>query len=130
MLTEATVICPEGHGCACSPPPKKILDSALPSQNVGELLTLHLMSVHWIPLRYPETPGIYTREQIEAWKPIVQAVHDQGATFFLQLWHVGRASHQGQHPSTKTCFCMLLMHTGCFAIGGCQQMLCVRYKCS
>ena len=33
--------------------------------------------------RYPETPGIYTREQIEAWKPVVEAVHDKGATFFL-----------------------------------------------
>jgi hypothetical protein len=28
----------------------------------------------------------------------VQAVHDRGATFFLQLWHVGRASHQGALP--------------------------------
>ena len=45
--------------------------------------------------RYPETPGIYTKEQIEAWKPIVKAVHDKGATFFMQLWHVGRASHEG-----------------------------------
>lgn len=49
--------------------------------------------------RYPETPGIYTKEQIEAWKPIVEAVHAKGAKFILQLWHVGRASHSGENPS-------------------------------
>ena len=47
-------------------------------------------------LRYPNTPGVYTDEQVEAWKPIVKAVHDKGAFFFCQLWHCGRASHMGQ----------------------------------
>ncbi|EFN55195.1 hypothetical protein CHLNCDRAFT_52565 [Chlorella variabilis] len=42
---------------------------------------------------YPCTPGIYTQEQIDAWKPIVDAVHQKEAIFFAQLWHVGRASH-------------------------------------
>lgn len=47
---------------------------------------------------YPHTPGIYTEAQVEAWKPIVKAVHDKGATFYLQLWHVGRASHSDYQP--------------------------------
>ena len=34
--------------------------------------------------RYPAIPGIHKREQIEAWKPIVDAVHAKGATFFMQ----------------------------------------------
>jgi len=46
-------------------------------------------------IRYPHTPGIYTREQIEAWKPVVEAVKAKGTIFFLQLWHCGRASHNG-----------------------------------
>jgi len=45
--------------------------------------------------RYPHTPGIFTKEQVEAWKPIVKAVKDKGAVFFCQLWHVGRVSHNG-----------------------------------
>ena len=45
--------------------------------------------------RYPHTPGIFTKEQCEAWKPIVKAVKDKGAVFFCQLWHVGRVSHTG-----------------------------------
>lgn len=27
---------------------------------------------------YPNTPGIRTKQQIEAWKPIVNAVHEKG----------------------------------------------------
>jgi len=44
------------------------------------------------------TAGIYTSEQVAAWKPITKAVHNKGATFFLQLWHVGRASHTDLQP--------------------------------
>ncbi|KIR31987.1 NADPH dehydrogenase [Cryptococcus deuterogattii 99/473] len=35
-------------------------------------------------------PGIFTEEQIEAWKPIVDAVHQAGGIFVAQLWHQGR----------------------------------------
>ncbi|PIN00632.1 NADH:flavin oxidoreductase/12-oxophytodienoate reductase [Handroanthus impetiginosus] len=48
---------------------------------------------------YPDTPGIWTKEQVEAWKPIVDAVHQKGAIFFLQLWHVGRVSTYGLQPN-------------------------------
>jgi N-ethylmaleimide reductase len=39
------------------------------------------------------SPGIYTDEQAQAWKQVVNAVHAKGTPFFLQLWHTGRASH-------------------------------------
>lgn len=35
-------------------------------------------------------PGIWTKEQVEAWKPIVDAVHEKGGIFFFQIWHPGR----------------------------------------
>jgi len=34
--------------------------------------------------------------QVEAWKPVVEAVKSKGGRFLMQLWHVGRASHQGE----------------------------------
>ena len=43
------------------------------------------------------TPGIYTPEQTEAWKQIVDGVHAKGTPIFLQLWHTGRASHSSFH---------------------------------
>lgn len=39
---------------------------------------------------YPRVPGIWNQEQIEAWKPVTQAVHEEGGTIICQLWHTGR----------------------------------------
>ncbi|HBR00126.1 MULTISPECIES: alkene reductase [unclassified Roseofilum] len=39
------------------------------------------------------SPGIYSEEQTEAWKQVVDAIHARGGLIFLQLWHCGRASH-------------------------------------
>ncbi len=41
----------------------------------------------------PLTPGIYTQEQIDAWKKVTQAVHEQGGVIYAQLWHTGRVGH-------------------------------------
>ena len=44
-----------------------------------------------------ESPGVYTEAMAEAWKQIVQAVHTKGSRIFMQLWHMGRASHSSFH---------------------------------
>jgi 2,4-dienoyl-CoA reductase-like NADH-dependent reductase (Old Yellow Enzyme family) len=41
---------------------------------------------------YPDTPGIWSEEQVTGWKKITAAVHAAGGRMFLQLWHVGRVS--------------------------------------
>lgn len=41
----------------------------------------------------PMTPGIYTDEQIAAWKKVTAAVHQEGGAIFAQLWHTGRVGH-------------------------------------
>ncbi len=41
---------------------------------------------------YPDTPGIWSEEQVTGWKKITAAVHAAGGRMFLQLWHVGRIS--------------------------------------
>lgn len=45
--------------------------------------------------RYPNTPGIFTPEQVEGWKAVVKAVHEKGALFFCQIWHSERMSQSG-----------------------------------
>lgn len=40
-----------------------------------------------------QNAGIYTAEQVEAWKPIIDAVHERGSKIVCQLWHLGRAAH-------------------------------------
>ncbi len=50
----------------------------------------------------PLTPGIYTDEQISAWKKVTDAVHERGGVIYAQLWHTGRVGHSlvknGQSP--------------------------------
>lgn len=41
---------------------------------------------------YPDTPGIWSEEQVAGWKSITAAVHAAGGRIMLQLWHVGRVS--------------------------------------
>ena len=41
---------------------------------------------------YPQVPGIWSREQVELWKPVTRAVHEEGGKIFAQIWHVGRIS--------------------------------------
>jgi N-ethylmaleimide reductase len=38
-------------------------------------------------------PGIYTPEQIEAWKLVTSAVHKEGGLIFCQIAHCGRGCH-------------------------------------
>ncbi|EXB81494.1 Putative 12-oxophytodienoate reductase 11 [Morus notabilis] len=51
--------------------------------------------------RYPDTPGIWRKEQVEAWRPIVivDAVHAKGGIFFCQIWHAGRVSNSSYQPN-------------------------------
>ena len=47
---------------------------------------------------YPNTPGIYTPEQIEGWRKITETVHARGGGVFIQLMHVGRMAHPDNTP--------------------------------
>ena len=42
---------------------------------------------------WPNGPGIWTDEQVAAWRPVVEGVHDAGGCIVLQLWHMGRLVH-------------------------------------
>lgn len=41
----------------------------------------------------PFTPGIFTHQQIAAWKKVTKAVHDKGGVIIAQIWHTGRVGH-------------------------------------
>lgn len=47
---------------------------------------------------YAWTPGIHSREQVEGWRLVTDAVHESGGRIFVQLWHVGRISHPSLQP--------------------------------
>lgn len=47
---------------------------------------------------YIQTPGIHTAAQAAAWRKVTDAVHAKGGKIVIQLWHVGRITHDSLLP--------------------------------
>jgi N-ethylmaleimide reductase len=47
---------------------------------------------------YADVPGLYAPEQLEGWRQVTDAVHKAGGKIVVQLWHVGRISHNSLQP--------------------------------
>lgn len=56
------------------------------------LMLSEATSVTPMGVGYPNTPGIWSPEQVAGWKLVTRAVHEAGGRILLQLWHVGRIS--------------------------------------
>jgi N-ethylmaleimide reductase len=59
---------------------------------ISEATTISAQANGW-----NESPGIYTEAMRDAWKQVTDAVHAKETPIFLQLWHMGRASHSSFH---------------------------------
>ena len=57
----------------------------------GMILT-EATSVDAMGVGYPDTPGIWSGEQVAGWKWVTERVHGNGGLILSQLWHVGRMS--------------------------------------
>ncbi len=47
---------------------------------------------------YADVPGIWSPEQVAGWRKVTDAVHAAGGKIVVQLWHVGRVSHNELQP--------------------------------
>ncbi len=56
------------------------------------LILSEATSVDPMGVGYPDTPGIWSDAQVQGWKKVTAAVHEEGGLILLQLWHVGRVS--------------------------------------
>jgi len=50
-------------------------------------------------LGYARIPGIFSKEQMDGWKKVTEAVHSKGGKIFIQLMHTGRVSHMANMPA-------------------------------
>lgn len=50
---------------------------------------------------WPNAPGIWSDEQVAAWKTIVDTVHAEGTPIVSQLWHLGRVNHPDMPEQKK-----------------------------
>lgn len=60
---------------------------------ISEATSISVQGLGW-----QQNPGVYTPEQAQAWKTVVEPLHAHNTPIFLQLWHCGRASHTDFHP--------------------------------
>lgn len=51
---------------------------------------------------YPRQSRITTQKQIDAWRPVVQAIRESGSLSVLQMFHCGRIAWQGINPADRT----------------------------
>lgn len=47
---------------------------------------------------YADVPGLYTPEALDGWRKVTDAVHAKGGRIVVQMWHVGRISHDSLQP--------------------------------
>jgi len=74
---------------------------------VAEACNVSQEAIGWL-----DTPGLWTDEQINAWKPITKAVHDAGGVIFLQLWHMGRLTHPSYNDGNPPVSSSAVPHKG------------------
>ncbi|RJE79751.1 alkene reductase [Paracoccus sp. JM45] len=76
-------------------------DDRIPNEMMAEyyaqragagLIISEATSVTPMGVGYAATPGIWNKEQADAWSHVTKAVHDRDGKIVLQLWHVGRIS--------------------------------------
>ena len=72
-------------------PNKMMADYYVQRSSFGMILT-EATSISPQGVGYPNTPGIWSTDQVEGWKLVTSAVHQAGGQILLQLWHVGRIS--------------------------------------
>ena len=80
--------------CRCSEGrvPNELMAEYYKQRASAGLIISEATSVEAMGVGYPDTPGIWSDEQVEGWKLVTKAVHDAGGLIVLQLWHVGRLS--------------------------------------
>ena len=47
---------------------------------------------------YAGAPGIHTKDQVTAWKAVVDNVHAKGGKIVVQMWHTGLVAHKSVQP--------------------------------
>jgi len=78
--------------------PTEELHAAYYEQRVSAgLIITEGAQVSEMAVGYVNTPGIYTKAQVDGWKKVNERVHAKGGKTFIQLWHVGRVSHPDFH---------------------------------
>ena len=73
------------------------IPNALMAQYYTQRASAGLIITEGVPVSpqgvgYAGVPGVWSKEQTEAWKQVTRSVKNAGGRIFMQIWHVGRIS--------------------------------------
>jgi N-ethylmaleimide reductase len=97
-LKNAVVMAPMTRCRAINNLPNELMAIYYKQRSEAGLIISEGVSPSQNGLGYARIPGIFSREQTEAWKKITAAVHEKGRKIFIQLMHTGRISHPENMP--------------------------------
>ncbi|MCB1192013.1 MAG: alkene reductase [Leptospiraceae bacterium] len=97
-LQNKIVMAPMTRSRAIKNIPNELMATYYGQRNTAGLIITEGTSPSPNGLGYPRIPGVFSKEQVEGWKLVTQAVHKGGAKIFIQLMHTGRVSHKENLP--------------------------------
>ena len=98
LLNNRIVMAPMTRSRATDNIPNDIMTEYYKQRSNAGLIISEGVSPSPNGLGYPRIPGIFNKEQVEGWKKITNAVHENGGKIFIQLMHTGRVSHSENMP--------------------------------
>jgi N-ethylmaleimide reductase len=97
-LTNRVVMAPMTRSRAINNTPNKLMAEYYAQRASAGLIITEGTSPSPNGLGYARIPGIFSTEQINAWKVVTNAVHEKGGKIFVQLMHTGRIGNSLNLP--------------------------------
>ncbi|MEO6322383.1 MAG: alkene reductase [Polaromonas sp.] len=98
LLTNRIVMAPLTRNRAPDAIPTPLMAEYYAQRATAGLLITEATAISHQGQGYADVPGLYGTEQLDGWKRVTAAVHDEGGKIVVQLWHVGRVSHNELQP--------------------------------
>lgn len=92
-LANRLVMAPMTRSRAINNQPNELIAAYYAQRATAGLIVTEGVSPSPNGLGYARIPGIFSADQIKAWKQVTKAVHDGGGKIFAQLMHTGRVGH-------------------------------------
>lgn len=92
-LSNRMVMAPMTRLRAIDSMPNSLMATYYSQRATAGLIVTECTMVSPLSLGYMNCPGIYSQEQVDGWRLVTDAVHEQEGIIFLQLWHSGRITH-------------------------------------
>lgn len=98
QLKNHIVMAPMTRSRAIGNIPNELMATYYAQRTQAGLIISEATAVSPDSLGYTRIPGIFNQAQIEGWKKITSAVHQNGSKIFLQIVHAGRIGHVDNLP--------------------------------